>query len=443
MSGPGIRYWEFARALSTIPSLQVTLAAVPGVNAQLPAGEIDFSLTASRNENHLRDIASRSDVVVAPAAVVSLFPSLQQVRPPLVLDMYIPLMLEELQRERLVSKPEQALFFDRLRREMSAQILAADLIICASEKQRDYWLGVLSAVGRINPYTHSDDATLRNLVSVVPFGLSDQPPSHTKKVLKGVHPGIKPDNKVLLWGGALYDWLDAPTIIRTMELLKKQRPDVKLVFMGAKHPNPLESQRKGTQEALTLARELELEGKTIFFGEWVPYEERANHLLEADIGISLHRDHLETAFSFRTRILDYIWAGLPIIATRGDVLSELVEREGLGRTVAPGNEQELAEAILELLKVPDLRQAYRERFEKVAVAYRWENVILPLAEFCNAPHPAVDKGHLPSTRFQTGPTRWYHLPGRAWRALRAGGLRGLRRQISEYRRWLLGRRGRG
>jgi glycosyltransferase involved in cell wall biosynthesis len=357
--------------------------------------------------------------------------------------MYIPLMLEELQRERPISRAEQALFFDRLRREMVTQVLAADLIICASEKQRDYWLGVLSTTGRINPYTHSDDPTLRRLIRVVPFGLSDDPPVHTRQVIKGIHPGIDAADKVLLWGGALYDWLDAPTIIRAMGLLRERRPDVKLFFMGTKHPNPQESQRQGTQEALSLANELGLDRETIFFNEWVPYQERTNYLLEADIGISLHRDHLETTFSFRTRLIDYIWAGLPIIATQGDVLSELVEKEGLGKTVAPGDDQGLAEAILDLLKVPDLRQSYRERFEKVTVAYRWENVIRPLAEFCNAPQTAVDKAHLSTFRIQTGPTRWYHLPSRAWRAMRAGGLRGLLRQIGEYRRWTLGRRGRG
>jgi glycosyltransferase involved in cell wall biosynthesis len=419
------------------------LATVPGVDAQSSASEIGFSLTASRDETHLRDLASQSAVVIAPSSVVSLYPSLQQIQPPLVLDMYIPLMLEELQRERPIPRAEQALFFDRLRREMVTQVLAADMIICASEKQRDYWLGVLSATGRINPYTHFDDPTLRRLIQVVPFGLPDKPPVHARQVIKGVHPGIGATDKVLLWGGALYDWLDAPTIIRSMGLLRDRHPDIKLFFMGAKHPNPQESQRQGTQEALSLTNELGLDGKTVFFNEWVPYEERANYLLEADIGISLHRDHLETTFSFRTRLLDYIWSGLPIIATQGDVLSELVEKEGLGKTVAPGDDQGLAEAILELLDVPDLRQSYREHFERVAVAYRWENVIRPLAEFCATPRAAADKDYGPDNGFQVGPTPWWKLPGRAWQALRAGGLRGLRHQIAEYRRWILGRRGRG
>ena len=52
---------------------------------------------------------------------------------------------------------------------------------------------------------------------------------------------------------------------------------------------------------------------------------------EADLGVSAHRDHLEARYAHRTRLLDYLWAGLPVVATRGDALAELVDRERLGR----------------------------------------------------------------------------------------------------------------
>jgi hypothetical protein len=65
-----------------------------------------------------------------------------------------------------------------------------------------------------------------------------------------------------------------------------------------------------------LADKLGLTDKFIFFNEaWVDYEDRANYLLDADVGVSTHFLHVETTFSFRTRTLDYLWAGLPIVAT--------------------------------------------------------------------------------------------------------------------------------
>lgn len=89
-------------------------------------------------------------------------------------------------------------------------------------------------------------------------------------------------------------------------------------------------------EARRLAGELGLVGSHVFFNEgWVPYDKRQSYLLEADLGVSTHLDHLETAFSFRTRILDYIWASLPIVTTEGDALADLVTGEGLGSSVPP------------------------------------------------------------------------------------------------------------
>lgn len=443
MSGPGIRYWEFARSLGRVSNLDVTLATVPGIAAQCPDQEMSCQLRASRDEADLRALARQADVVIAPGAVVSLYPSLLEVGKPLVLDLYIPLLLEELQRTRPESLSEQALFFDRLRRSTMTQLLSADLILCASEKQRDYWLGALSAVGRVNPYAHSQDPTFRHLVAVVPFGLPSQPPRHTRRVLKGVFPGIGPDDKVLLWGGGLYDWLDPLTLIRAMDSLATRRLDVKLFFMGVDHPNLQEVQRRGTRETLDLTDDLGLSGRNVIFNDWVPYDERENFLLEADIGVSLHRDHLETRFSFRTRFLDYVWAGLPIIATRGDVLGGVVEREGLGRVVDPGDVDGLVKAILDLIETPNLRQTYKSRFEQVAAAYRWEVVTRPLIAFCSAPRLAPDKGHLkPSSALRRGPTPWWQLPRKALRALRAGGIDGLTRQMRGYWRWMIHRRGR-
>jgi hypothetical protein len=46
------------------------------------------------------------------------------------------------------------------------------------------------------------------LIDVVSFGIPSRPPEHTKQVLKGVHPGIRESDKLVIWGGGVYDWLD-------------------------------------------------------------------------------------------------------------------------------------------------------------------------------------------------------------------------------------------
>ena len=103
-------------------------------------------------------------------------------------------------------------------------------------------------------------------------------------------------------------------------------------------------------DARALADELGLAGRNVFFNEgWVDYSERQNFLLEANVGVTVHFDSAETRFSFRTRALDYLWAGLPIVATDGDAFAELIEREGLGLTVPAEDPEALEEALYRLL----------------------------------------------------------------------------------------------
>jgi hypothetical protein len=210
-----------------------------------------------------------------------------------------------------------------------------------------------------------------------------------------------------------------------------------------------------TARAMDLARELGLEGKAVFFNEWVPYDERQNYLLEADVGTSLHFEHLETRYSFRTRVLDYIWAGLPIVCTGGDAVGDLVERHGLGRVVPDGDLEAVVEALCTVLDTPGGRAAYADRFRDVARDLTWDRAVAPLARFCADPHPAADRvaalarveevAENPNRRRPRGPsllgappppTPIWRLPRRALSYLQMGGLPRLVAEVRSYIRWL-------
>jgi glycosyltransferase involved in cell wall biosynthesis len=144
-------------------------------------------------------------------------------------------------------------------------------------------------------------------------------------------------------------------------------------------------------EARALADELGLTGTHVFFNEaWVDYADRENYLLEADIGVSTHLDHIETAFSFRTRVLDYLWASLPVVVTAGDALADLVASEAIGLTVPPDDVDALEEAMFRLLDDPELAEACRANIARVTPGYRWSTVLRPLVEFCHAPTRSAD-----------------------------------------------------
>jgi hypothetical protein len=90
-------------------------------------------------------------------------------------------------------------------------------------------------------------------------------------------------------------------------------------------------------------------------------------------------------------MLDYIWAGLPIVCTSGDVFASLVAQEGLGAVVAPDDAAALAAAIERLIDSEEERAQCRRRLLAVADEFRWRHVVAPLARFCEHPTLAPDR----------------------------------------------------
>jgi len=385
MAGPAIRAWHIAQALAA--EHEVVLATTSEL-CELTSS--DFSVE-SADRSRFEDLERWCDVAIVQGYLLHNVPALRGSRKVMLFDLYDPLHLEALELTRADPEPDRSVNVANTVRTLEEQLVRGDFFICASEKQRDLWLGFLAALGRLNPSTYEDDPTLRRLIDVVPFGLPDDPPVHTRAALRGVVPGIGPDDDVVIWGGGLYDWFDPCTLIRAIDKVRLVRPGVRLVFLGTRHPKPDIVESGVATEARHLAQRLGLTRTHVFFNEgWVPYHDRQNYLMEADVGVSLHLEHLETMYSFRTRILDYLWTGLPIVATAGDGFAEIISAQGIG-TVVPGEDVDaVVDALVRLLSDPGARQACRERAVALAGTYRWSVVLEPLVSFCAQPRHAPD-----------------------------------------------------
>lgn len=385
MGGTAIRYWEFARCLSQEHDVTLAIPNETDISSQaFPIVRYNLSLLAK--------LIRENDVIVAQRLEPLLLPLVVKLRKPTVIDMYSPYPVESLAwladrdigLRRLFSVTE--LSMARL------QLQVGDFFLCATERQRDFWIGALATLGRMTPSYYDQDENLEGLISVVPFGLPSDKPQHTKQVLKGVDKRVQAADKLLIWNGGLWSWLDPLTLIRAVSEIAKTRDDVKLFFMGGKSPNPNLFAMTMYDKSIQLSQDLGLYDHQIIFNEdWIPYEERQNYLLEADIGVSVHHQHIETRLSFRTRILDCIWANLPVVVSDGDSVSTLVRDNGLGSVVAPGDAQKLAQAILELLDSPDQIAKCKANLTRIAQRLTWQNVITPLRNFCRNPQVQNNK----------------------------------------------------
>ena len=431
MAGPGMRYLEMARTLS--PHLPVTLAIPNQTGLSLPGVTLApyrFDQPAS-----LQRLAQDCDVILLSSFILDKFPFLAGLPARFVVDLYDPLVLENLHLYQGEPVDVQISLNDQLVQSMNRLVALGDFFICGNERQRDFWLGVLAGNGRLNPRTFAQDAALRSLIDVVGVGFPDRPPQD-KPLLRGLHPAIPPDALIVLWGGGLWDWLDPLTLIRAWPAVLARFPEARLVFLGTRHPNPDVPPHAMAKHAQALAEQLGEKDKTMLFIEWLSYADREALLCEANVGVALHPLHLETRYSIRTRVLDYLWAGLPVLVTEGDVTSQWVAEGGLGRVIPPLEVGAAAQGLIELLSQP--KSAWAPAFAPLQAKLTWSQVTGPLRSYCLSGEPAADRQDRKSASSSTTHT-WRSSFARARFIWRREGLRALLQRLRRYLQWRISR----
>lgn len=382
MAGPGIRYWEIARTLAAEHTVTViTPHAVDVQPDTFSCGSYTWGDAGS-----LAPWLHEADVILANGFVLEGHPELTDIEQPLVLDLYDPTLLENLELYRNGPAEQRQARNQHDSMLLARQLTAGDFFLCASERQRDLYIGSLMVQGVITPARTDEDPQLRQLIDVLPSGVSPEPPHKQQPALRGVVEGIGDHDPLLLWTGGLWDWMDPLTLIAAMPPVIEQHPDVRLVFLAGKHPGQAH-QMKIPAEAKTKAASLGLLNRHIFFYEqWVPYAQRADFLLEATIAVTLHRDHLETRYAaLRSRILDHLWAALPSVVSAGDPAATLLHEAGAGLVVPPEQPDDLSTALNRLLGDADLRATQAEAARSLAKTFTWDEVVEPLARFCQNP----------------------------------------------------------
>lgn len=379
MAGPAIRYWEFAKSLA--PRHPVTLA----MSNEVPAGLLapEGVRLVRHTPGNVESLCLEHEIIVVHGYILKLYPVIRDTDKILVADIYDPIPLESLelqQKAPLAQRMDDQAFQVAM---MNEQLLYADYFLCASERQKDLWLGGLLALGRINPVTYTDMA---QRVAVVPFGLPDRPAERTGPGFRAAMPEAE---FVLLWGGGVWEWFDPLTVIHAVHRLLPEMPGLRLVFLGTRHPNPGIPLMPRLRQARELARALEVEHAVIFQEGWVDYASVHNHFLDADVCVSAHFDTLETRYAFRTRMLHYLWAGKPIITTRGDTLAQTVAQAGAGIAVDYQDVAGWVAAIRKLRQAEFYRQCVASA-QALAPDYRWSQVTAPLLEICRQATPVRD-----------------------------------------------------
>jgi glycosyltransferase involved in cell wall biosynthesis len=381
MAGIGIRYLELARRLPG-EGIEIVLVS-PATPEETRALDGLETIEIRRFERgRLASLLGDCDGAVAQGQLANDL-VLEMPALPVAIDLYDPWLIENFAYL-------ETLGLDPYRNDHATwtlQMTRGDFFLCSSEEQRGFYLGFLAALGRVNPERIAGDPDLSTLIQSVPFGVPSELPPH-----RPVLPPRREGETRLLFGG-LYDWYDPWTLLDALAAL--ERPDWTLLLI--RNPNP-----EGTPQRLFAAvearcRSLGWWGSRAQALDWVPAERRYDLLRDVDLLAAPHRPSLETRLSLRTRFLDALAAGCPVVTSEGGALSRLLTSHGAGWVVPPGDAVALATALVAALADPDSR---RSGARELLAAFQWDRVLAPLVRFCREPRVDPTKArfaHRPAT----------------------------------------------
>ena len=181
------------------------------------------------------------------------------------------------------------------------------------------------------------------------------PKNRGELTLRGVNPG----DTVAIFTGAhgIANGLDA-VLDAAQVLLKRQRPDIKIAFIGS---------GKMKQHLMDRAAAEHLDN-CLFFAP-VPKVELNRIVASVDIGLMILKN--VPAFYYGTspnKFFDYIASGLPVLNNYPGFLADLITEHGCGMVTAPDDPEAFADGLIKLADSPELRRNCGVNARKLAEA---------------------------------------------------------------------------
>lgn len=232
----------------------------------------------------------------------------------------------------------------KIKEQELATLHLADSIICPSNVTRDY-------IASLGPS--------RKRVTVIPNGVS---PSDFPLTPLPPRDGREP---VLLYIGTLADWQGLDIVIKCLPKILESQP-VKLHIVGRGRSR----QRKMLAKQI---RKLGLE-EHVIVQPAVPHHEIPSLIAGADICVAplALNDRNVTQGACPIKILEYMAAGRPLLASNMPIVRELVREDVDGLLFSPNDPEDLARQTVHLLKDLDLSKRLAESAaEHVREKFTW------------------------------------------------------------------------
>lgn len=351
MSGIGIRMLEMANFLSKTNEV---VLYVPKESIPI---KTSFSVKGYKKEA-ISEFLKDRDLAIVQGEPANYLLS-QNFKGYVIVDLYDPYPIEALSYD---DKAYEFAFSS-----LSYQLKKGNFFLCANEKQRIFYLGALYLSKRLEPEVFQKDPEFKSLISIVPYGVPEEEPILEENYFNF--------NEPIIFFGSFYDWYDVEFL---KEVLKELKNYVDYNFIVTKHLRAETTPQKNFNNFYEWSKKEGLLDKNVHIFNWVPYKERTKAYFSSSLSLCLYPETFETELSFRTRILDFLYGGLPVIALKGSELEKLLSEEE-GAFFIEKDINLIVKKILEILKIS--REKRKEFSRNVRNKFSWNIVLKPLINY--------------------------------------------------------------
>jgi len=258
----------------------------------------------------------------------------------------------------------------------------ADMFSTCSTFQEHFLVGELAVLGRLGRESFG-----YQFARTIPPGIPGKSLKAPRgRVLRGKLVGD--DDFVILWAGGYNTWTDIDTLFAALEEVFKRDKSARFVSFGGcidRHDDVTYARFCRMVEGSRFKDRYVLSG-------WRSRNDVLRAYREADIGINIDKYHYELVFGTRTRLVEMIAWGLPVLTTVGCELSYLIRDNGLGLTFEIGDPAGMARALLDYAgALPTSREHYSERaLSHFREHYSYHSTCEPLLKWLGKPCRAPD-----------------------------------------------------
>lgn len=366
--GPGFRMWtvlqEIAR-LHRVHVLSLYESYHEGRRGSPAIAETDGILVEAQShspgriQRRIRELAP--DVLYLPWNCAFFLGSSNRATPT-ILDYVGPALLEEFASRGRVPVHLADLFADSFG--------CGDLFVTTTVRERFYLIGSMAATGYLS---RTDTSAQDPLVAVVRM----TPPSR-RVALPTRPPGPSTGLSVLL-AGAFLPWYDFQLVVDAVDAVPEEvARQLRVTVLGG---NP----RRPDVEASVRARLTSGRHADCFrLVGVVPFEDRLTYYAEADVGLALGAASVENELSARTRVVDYLGSGLPLLSPAEDEYSSEIVAAGGGFRYSSA--AELSDRLSGLARDPTPLARARERLGVLLDGpFNASAAARPILEFLDSP----------------------------------------------------------